>query len=91
MLEQPVETIDLHDPEERLELVRSIWREVLATDDDIDDDVSFFESGGDSLLLVVLVERLSQASGRTLRTIDLFRSTTVSGQAELLASPAEAV
>ncbi|MFJ5270406.1 condensation domain-containing protein [Streptomyces sp. NPDC088358] len=91
VLEQPVETIDLDDPEERLELVRSLWREVLGTDDDIDDDVSFFESGGDSLLLVVLVERLSQASGRTLRTVDLFRSTTVSGQAELLTSPAEAV
>ncbi|MEU6320483.1 condensation domain-containing protein [Streptomyces sp. NPDC047009] len=93
VLEQPVETINLDDPEERLELVRSIWREILGIDtaDDIDDDVSFFEAGGDSLLLVVLVERLSQTSGRTLRTIDLFRSATVSGQADLLASPAEAV
>ncbi|MFE4546384.1 condensation domain-containing protein [Streptomyces sp. NPDC056785] len=90
VLEQPVETIDLDDPEERLELVRTLWREVLGTDD-VDDDVSFFESGGDSLLLVVLVERLSQASGRALRTVDLFRSTTVSGQAELLTSPAGAV
>ncbi|MFI7498892.1 condensation domain-containing protein [Streptomyces sp. NPDC049687] len=93
VLEQPARTINLDDPEERLGLVRSIWREVLGAEDDtdIDDDVSFFESGGDSLLLVVLVERLSQASGQTLRTIDLFRSATVSGQADLLAKPAEAV
>ncbi|WP_340377021.1 condensation domain-containing protein [Streptomyces sp. SS7] len=94
VLEQPARTIDLDDPEERLALVRSVWREVLGiedTADDPDDDISFFESGGDSLLLVVLVERLSQASGRTLRTIDLFRSATVGGQADLLAKPAEAL
>ncbi|MFI5756567.1 condensation domain-containing protein [Streptomyces sp. NPDC051569] len=87
VLEQPIDAINLDDPAERLELVRSIWREVLESDE-IDDDVSFFESGGDSLLLVLLVERLSQASGRALRTVDLFRSATVSGQAELLAGPA---
>ncbi|WP_279576752.1 condensation domain-containing protein [Streptomyces sp. GC420] len=87
VLEQSVDAINLDDPAERLELVRSIWCEVLQTDE-VDDDVSFFESGGDSLLLVVLVEKLSQASGRALRTVDLFRSATVSGQAELLAAPA---
>ncbi|MER5632662.1 condensation domain-containing protein [Streptomyces nitrosporeus] len=88
VLEQPVHAIDLDDPAERLDLVRSIWQEVLETDE-VDDDVSFFESGGDSLLLVVLVEKLSQASGRMLRTVDLFRSATVSGQADLLVAPAE--
>ncbi|MFF2729347.1 condensation domain-containing protein [Streptomyces sp. NPDC058008] len=87
VLEQSVNAIDLDDPAARLDLVRSIWQEVLQSDD-IDDDVSFFESGGDSLLLVMLVERLSQASGRMLRTVDLFRSATVSGQADLLAAPA---
>ncbi|WP_420168626.1 condensation domain-containing protein [Streptomyces violaceoruber] len=91
VLEQPVETIDMDDPEERLRLVRTIWREILGGEDDIDDDVSFFEAGGDSLLLVILVERLSQTSGQTLRTIDLFRSATISGQADLLANPVEAV
>lgn len=87
VLEQSVDAIDLDDPAQRLDLVRSIWQEVLQSDD-FDDDVSFFESGGDSLLLVMLVERLSQASGRMLRTVDLFRSATVSGQADLLAAPA---
>ncbi|MEU9701194.1 condensation domain-containing protein [Streptomyces sp. NPDC047981] len=79
--------VDLDDPEARLELVRSIWREVLETDE-VADDVSFFESGGDSLLLVLLVERLGQVSGREVRTMDLFRSPTVEGQAELIAAAA---
>ncbi|MFJ4780722.1 condensation domain-containing protein [Streptomyces sp. NPDC088762] len=79
---------DLEDPAARLELVRSIWREVLETDD-VDDDASFFESGGDSLLLVLLVERLGQVSGREVRTMDLFRNPTISGQAELIAGAAQ--
>ncbi|MGW3963675.1 condensation domain-containing protein [Amycolatopsis sp. NPDC005003] len=83
----PVNQAELDDPAARLGLVRTIWQEVLKTDD-VGDDVSFFDAGGDSLRLVVLVERLSQASGRMLRTVDLFRAGTVRGQAELLAAPA---
>jgi aryl carrier-like protein len=89
VLNQPTaDQTDLDDPAARLGLVRSIWQEVLKTEH-IDDDVSFFDAGGDSLRLVVLVERLSQVSGRALRTVDLFRAGTVRGQAELLAAPAE--
>lgn len=76
-----------NDPTARLELVRSIWREVLATDE-VGDDVSFFDAGGDSMRLVILVERLSQASGRAIRTADLFRAGTVRGQADLLVTAA---
>jgi aryl carrier-like protein len=83
-----VNQAELDDPAARLGLVRSIWQEVLKTDQ-VGDDVSFFDAGGDSLRLVVLVERLSQASGRMLRTVDLFRAGTVRGQAELLTAPAE--
>jgi len=89
VLNQPsASQADLDDPVARLDLVRSIWQEVLKTEQ-VDDDVSFFDAGGDSLRLVVLVERLSQVSGRALRTVDLFRAGTVRGQAELLAAPAE--
>jgi aryl carrier-like protein len=77
----------LNDPTARLELVRSIWREVLATDE-VADDVSFFDAGGDSMRLVILVERLGQASGRAIRTVDLFRAGTVRGQADLLVTAA---
>ncbi|MEU2062601.1 condensation domain-containing protein [Streptomyces sp. NPDC013455] len=89
VLNQPAaKKTDLNDPAARLDLVRSIWQEILKTDH-VDDDISFFDAGGDSLRLVVLVERLNQESGRVLRTVDLFRAGTVRGQAELLAAPAE--
>jgi non-ribosomal peptide synthetase component F len=95
LVDSPEETVtdqsaaaDLSTPEARIELVRSLWQEVLKTDDQVADDVSFFDAGGDSLLLIMLVERLSQASGRALRTMDLFRAGTVRGHADLLAAPA---
>ncbi|MFD4012211.1 condensation domain-containing protein [Streptomyces albidoflavus] len=80
--------VDLSTPEARIELVRSVWQEVLKTDTPVGDDVSFFDVGGDSLLLIMLVERLSQVSGQALRTMDLFRAGTVRGHAGLLAAPA---
>ncbi|MET7467457.1 phosphopantetheine-binding protein [Micromonospora sp. NPDC005686] len=65
-----------------LELVRSVWRDVL--DFEPDDDIGFFDSGGDSHLLFVLVDRLSKASGQKLKTIEVLKADTVSGQADLL-------
>jgi Condensation domain/Phosphopantetheine attachment site len=82
--------IDFDDPAARLELVRSVWREVLATDD-IDDDTGFFDAGGNSLLLVALVEELSRAAGRTFKTMEVFRAGSIEGQAELLATAGDAV
>jgi hypothetical protein len=88
--EEPVHTAepdhnDLTDPAVRLALVRSIWQEVLGAEQ-VGDDVSFFDAGGDSLRLVILVERLNQVSGRMLATMDLFRAGTVRGQSDLLAA-----
>jgi aryl carrier-like protein len=79
--------VDLSDPAVRLEIVRTLWREVLDLSD-VADDTTFFDAGGDSLRLVVLVERLNEATGRALRTVDLFRAGTVRGHAELLAQSA---
>ena len=90
VLEPSSTEIDLADPSARLELVRSVWREVLAADD-IDDDTGFFDAGGNSLLLVALVEELSRASGRTFRTMEVFRAGSVAGQADLLAAARPAV
>lgn len=67
----------------RLDLVRSLWREVLSLDE-VGDDVNFFDVGGDSLLLVALVERIRQVSGRPVKTMDVLRAGTVRGQAGLL-------
>lgn len=70
-------------------LVRSLWTEVLDVADDatVPEDTNFFDAGGDSLLLVALVERLRQATGRPVRTMDVLRAGTVRGQAELLDGP----
>lgn len=87
---EPTTAVDgiADDPAARLDTVRALWREVLGVEE-VADDVSFFEAGGDSLRLVILVERLNQVSGHALRTVDLFRAGTVRAQAELLAGPAK--
>ncbi|GAA2681620.1 MULTISPECIES: condensation domain-containing protein [Actinosynnema] len=89
VLEPARETRDLTDPAARLDLVRSVWAEVLGHDT-FGDDTSFFDAGGDSLRLVVLVERLRELSGRAVRTADLFRAGTARGHAELLTDEAAA-
>lgn len=75
------------DPAATTEGVRQAWAEVLdrAT---VPDDVNFFELGGDSLLLIVLLERLNAMTGRDLEAADLFQHSTVRAQVELLTSPA---
>lgn len=83
VLKPVTETLDLDDPAVRLDLVRGVWSEVL-DNKEFGDDVSFFDAGGDSLRLVVLVEKLREVSGRMVKTVDLFRAGTVRGHAELL-------
>jgi glutamate racemase len=83
VLEQSA-SIDLNDPSVRLETVRAIWREILGVSE-LEDDISFFEAGGNSLLLVALVEELSRVCGRMLKTMDVFRAASVERQADLLA------
>ncbi|MFC1400707.1 MULTISPECIES: acyl carrier protein [Streptacidiphilus] len=78
---QPVLTA--HDAD-RITLVRALWQEVLEVDE-VPEDTNFFDAGGDSLLLVALVERIRQAFGQPVRTMDVLRAGTVRGQAELLA------
>ena len=90
VLEPSSTEIDFSDPSARLELVRSVWSEILGTND-IDDNTGFFDAGGNSLLLVALVEELSRVSGRTFKTMDVFRAGSIAGQAELLAKAGDAV
>ncbi|MDH6440256.1 aryl carrier-like protein [Streptomyces sp. SAI-144] len=67
-----------------LELLRSLWREVLEIEE-MADDLNFFDAGGDSLRLVALVERIRQETGLRVRTMDVLQAATVRGQADLLA------
>jgi aryl carrier-like protein len=66
--------------------VRLAWAEVLDVES-VPDDVNFFELGGDSLLLIVLLERLNGLTERDLEAADLFQHSTVGAQVELLTSP----
>ena len=70
--------------DERLAAMRALWAEVTGRPV-ISDDTNFFQAGGDSLLLVALVERIRQETGVAVRTIDVLRAATVRGQAELVA------
>ncbi|MFE2111542.1 phosphopantetheine-binding protein [Kitasatospora sp. NPDC059463] len=74
---------EFSDPSDLLGLVRSTWREIL--DFEPDDDIGFFECGGDSHRLFVLIELLSKAGGVRLKTLDVIQADTISGQADLLA------
>jgi hypothetical protein len=86
VLEPSATETDLDDPAARLELVRSVWQELL--DDEVDDDTGFFDAGGNSLLLVALVEELNKAAGHTFKTMEVFRAGSIAGQARLLAAAA---
>jgi amino acid adenylation domain-containing protein len=56
--------------------VIQIWQEVLGVEN-IGSTDGFFEAGGDSVLAVILAERISTFFGIRFTTIDLFRLTTV--------------
>ncbi|MGW0770434.1 phosphopantetheine-binding protein [Streptomyces sp. NPDC002676] len=79
------QTADLEagDPSDFLVLVRSMWQDLL--DFEPDDDLGFFDCGGDSHRLFILIERLAKASGLKLKTVDVIKADTIAGQAELLA------
>jgi hypothetical protein len=68
-----------------VEEVRTAWAAVLDTAGPVPTDVNFFDAGGDSILLIVLLERLNALTDRELEPPDLFRHSTVRAQAELLA------
>ncbi|MGW5399178.1 amino acid adenylation domain-containing protein [Streptomyces sp. NPDC003952] len=77
---QPTETPSAADLADR---IADLWSEVLEADD-LAHDVNFFDAGGDSLLLIVLMERLTGLTGRDLDAADLFEHSTIEAQAEFL-------
>jgi hypothetical protein len=49
-------------------------------------EVNFFEAGGDSLLFIVLLERLNRLAGHEFEAAELFTHGSVREQAALLRS-----
>ncbi|HEU4884066.1 MAG TPA: amino acid adenylation domain-containing protein [Longimicrobium sp.] len=69
--------------------VAKVWEEVLGiTGVGLDDN--FFESGGHSLLLARMQERLEEAAGRPVTVVDLFQFSTVRALAAHLDSAPDA-
>lgn len=68
---------------DRLDRVRRAWAHALDVPD-VPDDVPFFEAGGDSLLLIVLLDELNESADGRLEAADLFQHTTVRAQAALI-------
>jgi glutamate racemase len=70
--------------------VHDIWAAVLGSPD-IDDELGFFDCGGDSILLIALHTKLSEAYPQvTIKLVDLLRSSTVVEQTEALKVKLEA-
>jgi hypothetical protein len=72
-----------------IEDVRRAWAEVLDTQE-VATDVNFFDAGGDSILLIVLLDRLNALTEHELEPPDLFQHSTVRTQADLLAGDDDA-
>lgn len=63
--------------------ITRIWSTLLE-DPDVSPDISFFEAGGDSILLIVLLDELRELSGREIDAAELFTHSTIRAQAEFL-------
>ncbi|MGC5022570.1 amino acid adenylation domain-containing protein [Micromonospora sp. DT47] len=70
------------------ELIAGIWREVLERDR-VGVAENFFDIGGHSLALAAVHARLTAATGRSIRMLDLFRYPTVRALAASLDGAAE--
>jgi amino acid adenylation domain-containing protein len=68
--------------------VAAIWQEVLGVPR-VGLHQNFFDLGGHSLLTMQMHERLSQAFGRELSMVELFRHPTVAALSQYLAASAE--
>lgn len=74
----------------RVTEVRNAWAETLGVDaTKVPLDKNFMDCGGNSLLLLLLWELLSDLTTRDLRAADLFEHATVNAQAALLDAPEE--
>lgn len=73
----------IQDSSDFIGLVRSAWRDTLGYET-LNDDTGFFDAGGDSLVLISLIGKLTKSSGLTIKAVDVLRAPTIRGQAALL-------
>ncbi|MCG9583487.1 non-ribosomal peptide synthetase [Vibrio tubiashii] len=71
--------------EDNTDIILNIWRKLLGSNA-IDLDDRYFESGGNSVLLLKLQRELNKQFSLNIKVSDLFAHTTVTEQAELIDS-----
>jgi hypothetical protein len=70
------------------QVMRDVWRELLAPGREIDPDETFFALGGDSLAAVALINRLNARLSTNLRVQDLLDAPTIRQLTRALDRPA---
>lgn len=67
-------------------IISAAWGEVLGLDKKVPEDVNFFDLGGHSLMIFKLQDAFERYLGKRPSVVSLFRHTTISAQAQLLAA-----
>ncbi|MEK2479067.1 phosphopantetheine-binding protein [Streptomyces noursei] len=70
------------------EIIQAVWGKVLGRED-IDPDANFFDLGGNSLLLVHVLQQLRATVGPELQLVDLFQHASVNALARSLTAGEE--
>ncbi|MDO5558077.1 MAG: beta-ketoacyl synthase N-terminal-like domain-containing protein [Oscillospiraceae bacterium] len=68
------------DPQEYKEIhdtIREVWQEALETDEDIADNESFFELGGNSMLAILIMESVADRIGVEIEMDDIYSCDTI--------------
>ena len=65
--------------------LRSIWKDVLETEEDISDDESFFELGGNSMLGTLMIESVNEQFGTSVEIGDIYTYPTIAEMADHIA------
>ena len=73
----PAAEIDPEEYEEIRNTIKEIWQEALETDEDIADDESFFELGGNSMLAILIMESVVNRLGVEIEMDDIYSCDTI--------------
>lgn len=70
--------------------LKAIWKEVLESDEEIGEDESFFELGGNSMLGTMLIESVNAEFGSSVEIGDIYTHSTIREMAGLILNQSSA-
>ncbi len=59
------------------EEIRKIWEEILESEEPVENDESFFEIGGNSMLATLVIEQINEKYSLSLELNDIYENNTV--------------